>query len=307
MNSIDNSNIIDKTKYIFWLNDITILYKNKNYLHFVPTSSMTRIEQLNAITRFCIYLSILFLLFDNSSENYILLPIIGLIFVIFLYNIFNTDVDGKYKELSRMRHINSDKHEYPVDINYRTYQVNVDGNTRTIDIDDEEQKQYNKQIENEQTKDTQLVLESGEYTSDGNINNGTYYGPLTDKNKLKDIKYSLDEIRLYEKNTQLKPTNDNPFMNASVNDFNTDNIIVPANSDDKDIQNDAKIKFNKDIYKDFQDLYNKQNSQRQFFTVAHNIPNDQEAFARWCYKFPSTCKTSQDKCLRYEDLRIKYD
>ena len=96
-------------------------------------------------------------------------------------------------------------------------------------------------------------------------------------------------------------------MNPSVDDFNSDNIIVPANSDDKDVKNDIEIKFNDDIYRDFQDVFDKKNSQRQFFTVAHNVPNDQETFARWCYKFPSTCKTSQEKCLRYEDLRMKYD
>ena len=299
---INNSNITDTNKNVFWLNDITVIYKDKKYLQFIPNSSMTRIEQLNSITRFCIYLSILFLLFDDSSDNWILLPIIGIIFMIFMYNIFNIDIDGKYKELERMRHIINSNSTLPNNINNRTYAVDLNGKTKIIDIDNEEQKQYNEQLKNE---DTDYILESGQYDSNGNINSSTYYGPLSNKQKLNDIKYSLDEMRLYNKNNQLNPTSDNPFMNPSVDDFNSENITVPANSDDKDIHNDAEIKFNDDIYKDFQDVYNTKNSQRQFFTVAHNVPNDQEAFAKWCYKFPPTCKTQQERCLRYEDVRIK--
>ena len=302
MDIIDNSNITDTNKNVFWLNDITTLYKDKKYLQFIPNSSMTRIEQLNSITRFCIYLLILFLLFDDSSDNWILLPIIGIIFMIILFNIFNIDIDGKYKELARMRRIINNDTNLPDNINYRTYKVDLNGETKIIDIDDEEQHKYNEQIDN---NDTNYILESGQYDSNGDINSDTYYGPLSNKQQLNDIKYSLGEMRLYEKNNQLKPTSDNPFMNPSVNDFNSENITVPANSDDKDIQNDVEIKFNDDIYKDFQDVFNKKNSQRQFFTVAHNVPNDQEAFARWCYKFPPTCKTQQEKCLRYEDLRFK--
>ena len=302
MDIIDNSNITDTNKNVFWLNDITTLYKDKKYLQFIPNSSMTRIEQLNSITRFCIYLLILFLLFDDSSDNWILLPIIGIIFMIILFNIFNIDIDGKYKELARMRQIINNDTNLSDNINYRTYKVDLNGETKIIDIDAEEQHKYNEQLDN---NDTNVVLESGQYGSNGDINSDTYYGPLTNNQKVNDIKYSLDEMRLYEENNQLKPTSDNPFMNPSVNDFNSENITVPANSDDKDIQNDAEIKFNDDIYKDFQDVFNKKNSQRQFFTVAHNVPNDQEAFARWCYKFPPTCKTQQERCLRYEDLRIK--
>ena len=298
MDIINNSNITDTNKNVFWLNDITVLYKDKKYLQFVPNSSMNRIEQLNSITRFCIYMSILFLLFDDSSDNWILLPIIGIIFMIFMYNIFNIDIDGKYKELERMRHIINSNSTLPNNINNRTYAVDLNGKTKIIDIDNEVQKQYNEQLKNE---DTDYILESGQYDSNGNINSSTYYGPLSNKQKLNDIKYSLDEMRLYNKNNQLNPTSDNPFMNPSVDDFNSENITVPANSDDKDIHNDAEIKFNDDIYKDFQDVYNTKNSQRQFFTVAHNVPNDQEAFAKWCYKFPPTCKTQQERCVRYED------
>ena len=49
--------------------------------------------------------------------------------------------------------------------------------------------------------------------------------------------------------------------------------------------------FNKDLYRDVKDIFGKNNSQRQFYTVPGNqVPNDQGAFAQWCYGMPRTYK-----------------
>ena len=55
-------------EYTFWLNNITILYKNDKYLDFVPNSKMTRVEQLNALSRFCFYLIFLFLFLEKVQH-----------------------------------------------------------------------------------------------------------------------------------------------------------------------------------------------------------------------------------------------
>src|SRR5579863_6743477 len=73
-----DSSVLSPQRYIFWMNDISILWKNGAYLKFVPTSDMTRVEQLNALTRFCLYLIIFLLLFDRTDE-FIYVPIIGII------------------------------------------------------------------------------------------------------------------------------------------------------------------------------------------------------------------------------------
>ena len=45
------------------------------------------------------------------------------------------------------------------------------------------------------------------------------------------------------------------------------------------------------MYRDVKDIFGKNNSQRQFYTVPGNqVPNDQGAFAQWCYGMPKTCK-----------------
>jgi len=304
-----NNSVIAPQRYVFWMNDITVLYKDGGYLKFVPTSDMTRIEQLNAFTRFFIYLIALLMIFDKTDEL-IYIPIIGIIMVIVLYNLFEVDGFGKKKELLRMKDKKDINELQASALNYRTYQVNDNGEIVTIDIDKEEAEKYRKETEADlaANKPTEYDLEGGYLDSANKLHTGPYIDAVSSRSrqlKKENIRYSLDEMRIYERNRCRPPTVDNPFMNSLVDDFNND-APVACNADEEDINKEMKLKFNEDMYRDIEDVFDKKNSQRQFYTIAHNIPNDQEGFARWCYKFPTTCKTDQDRCLRYEDLRTKY-
>lgn len=347
-----NNDIISPSRYVFWLDDLRVLYESGNYFRFIPTSDMSRVEQLNALSRFCIYLFVIFLAFGRADE-WLYIPIVGLIFIIILYNLFEFDEEGKRAELLRMKRKVKSPVTSPPEINYRTYIVEEDGETRVVDIDEEEQKQFEESVtgdrdgsgknggkkkqkkpsfkpredalgdesldlESLDTLDRQSLnlnvqnnttfeLEAGFVDSNGDLQYGGNYGPLTTKEEDDDkIRFSLEEFRIYENNKCRKPTKDNPFMNPSVMDFNEPNVPMACNADDEDIADEIPLKFNEDMYRDLEDVYNRKNSQRQFFTTHHNIPNDQEAFARWCYKMPATCKTDQTRCLRYQDLRQKY-
>jgi len=244
------------------------------------------------------------------------IPIIGIIMVIILYNVFEIDEKGKREELLRMKRRKESMRDLAykesLDNNYRTYQIDDDGDVVTIDIDEEEHEKY---LEEKDAAYTGIKikpnyeLEAGYYDSNGKLHVGPYYAavrPLSKTERDQEIKYSLSEMRLYENAKCPKPTVNNPFVNPTVSDFNTENIPVPVNSDDDEIQKDMKLKYNEDMYRDIEDVFDRQNSQRQFYTVAYNIPNDMEAFGRWCYKFPPTCKTNQERCLRYQDLRMQY-
>jgi hypothetical protein len=100
-----------------------------------------------------------------------------------------------------------------------------------------------------------------------------------------------------------RPTENNPLMNILLSDFKDDPSVGPAcDNDDTDIQNEVKDTFNKSLYRDVNDLYERENSQRTYYSApSTTIPNDQKAFAEWCYGVPETCKTNQQKCLRYDD------
>lgn len=86
------------------------------------------------------------------------------------------------------------------------------------------------------------------------------------------------------------PENDNPFMNPTI--YGKNNSQKPCLSyNNKGIQQDIEEKFNKDLYKDVNDIFGKNNSQRQFYTVPGKTnPNDLDSYKKWLYSTPKTCK-----------------
>jgi hypothetical protein len=89
------------------------------------------------------------------------------------------------------------------------------------------------------------------------------------------------------------PTKENPFMNPEIGDYNTpnDKLSSCTSYNNKGIQRVIEKEFNEDLYRDINDIFGKNNSQRQFYSVPGNtIPNDQGNFAKWLYQTPPTCK-----------------
>ncbi len=99
-----------------------------------------------------------------------------------------------------------------------------------------------------------------------------------------------------------KPTFDNPFMNGLAGD----NPARPPACTDKANQKIAEQYLDHDLYKDVNDLWDKRNSQRQFYTNSNTqTPNDREEFMKFCWATPYVCKDGdQNHCLKYEDLRV---
>ena len=88
------------------------------------------------------------------------------------------------------------------------------------------------------------------------------------------------------------PTKDNPFMNPLLSDYGTDKSKPACQSyNNKGVQRVTEDYFEEDLYKDVNDIFGKENSQRQFFSVPGNsVPNDRDTFMKWCYQTPPTCK-----------------
>ena len=98
------------------------------------------------------------------------------------------------------------------------------------------------------------------------------------------------------------PTKNNPFMNPGINEYGNDSISPPKSCpsyNNKSIQRRVEDMFNDELYRDVNDVFNKNNSQRQFYTVPGNqIPNDQGSYAQWLYGRPPSCKEgNQVACL----------
>ena len=112
-----------------------------------------------------------------------------------------------------------------------------------------------------------------------------------------------DHVKLNDLNTECRiPNKNNPFMNPELSDYGSDHPPPPKSCPSYNnigIQRRVEELFNEDLYRDVTDIFGKNNSQRQFYTVPGNqVPNDQGSFAQWCYGTPPTCKEgNQIACL----------
>ena len=77
------------------------------------------------------------------------------------------------------------------------------------------------------------------------------------------------------------PTLHNPFMNHLIHD---EADKKPACEYTKKTKTEIDSAFNTNLYQDLTDIYDKNNSQRQFYTMpVTTIPNNQKDFANWLY------------------------
>ena len=115
-------------------------------------------------------------------------------------------------------------------------------------------------------------------------------------NKLKEHLHQKDNdnfLKYFQPKKICKPSVDNPFCNITLDEYQDNpNRDTNINVNDKEIMQDIDNKFNHNLYCDVNDIWNKNNSQRQFMTnPIKTIPNDQHGFAQWLYgKSDKHCK-----------------
>ena len=275
----------------FWMDDLRELYQNNNYLKFFPRYEMTRVEQLNAITRFCLYFILLIILFDKN-EDWLYLPITIIVLVVILYNINRVDIDSKAKEREKTLDIRRDKRIEEEQL--EKFDMKYDGEKKVETLIDDK---FFDRSDNS--------LEAGYYDSDGILWSGPKTSPqiCQQSNDL-----TLDEMINQQKNTCRMPTKDNPMMNLNINDYNNGSPPVACNADDVEVKDDMYVTFNHDLFRDVDELWERENNSRQFYTTPnHGVPNNQVEFAKWLYQLPDTaiCKVDPTggACLQYVSLR----
>jgi len=97
--------------------------------------------------------------------------------------------------------------------------------------------------------------------------------------------------------SDIKPTTSNPFMNINLITDDKEKLAPEPSWNNEKIQKEIENKFGYNLYRDVGDLYGKSNSQRQYFTMpSTTIPNNQTAFAKWCYSTGPTCKEKSIYC-----------
>lgn len=273
-------------KEIFWMDDIKQLYIDNKYLNFYPKFESTRVEQLNAITRFCIYFIIISLIF-NKDIKWLYFPITGIILTVVIYNINFYDKKSKEKEFNKI-----------MDIRRKKRNDKIKKEMKELKHDDHvDTEEYPGEVDN-------FGLETGFIDGNNDLLINEFSG--ASDNELQETLLTVDEIDHYNKNTCRIPNTSNPFMNPNITDYNNGDPPAACNADDEEIKTDMKVNFSTDLFKDIDDLFDRKNSERQFYTIPNtSVPNNQTEFAKWLYKIPETCKEDQLGCLRYENIKFK--
>ena len=284
----------------FWTEDPYIILKN--YYVILPSTNMNRIKQLNTATRFLLYLMILFLLF--GSEGYVIICIlIGIILIIIFYYIYISDSLGIQQDL--IKEAEGFSNQY-LDDTCESCNKNQELNMPMVNLYD---KVKNKVFKGNSIPNVNFIAESGYIDSDGNYKIGPNYSEIDYKDfvkkskKDKEKKVSWEKNELYVKDTCRKPTVDNPFTNIVFSDYlDSQNLAVPCNVDNIDIQNQMQNLYNSSIYRNLEDVWERENSQRMFYTVPiQTVPNSQTDFANWLYKTGPTCHENTENCTYYQD------
>ena len=97
-----------------------------------------------------------------------------------------------------------------------------------------------------------------------------------------------------------KPTKHNPYMNVLISYYASNPTRKPACTLTPRVKKDIQKKSDSKLYRDVDDIFQKNASDRQFYTTPiTTIPNDQTAFATWLYKSGPTCKEGDgDVCYK---------
>lgn len=116
---------------------------------------------------------------------------------------------------------------------------------------------------------------------------------------------------IMKKKKEVKPTVNNPFMNTMMTDY-VENPNKEAASeyyqDTKEaetVRKSVEDNFNYNLYQSLDDVYDKNNSQRQFYTTPNTkIPSDQDKYLKFLYGDMNSCKTDGGNCaLPVDSLR----
>lgn len=97
------------------------------------------------------------------------------------------------------------------------------------------------------------------------------------------------------------PTANNPFMNVLVDEIKYNPTRAPAASVmDPSVNVQLDDFFHTQFVNDPTDVFNKTQSQRQFYTTpSTSVPNDQDSYQNWLYRIPGkTCKEGgREACI----------
>ncbi len=106
-----------------------------------------------------------------------------------------------------------------------------------------------------------------------------------------------NKVFIDEHKEKIEPTVNNPFMNINLITDDKTKPSAPRIWNDPQMKDNVEDKFQYNLYRDVSDIYNKNNGQLNYYQMpSTTIPNEQTAFAKWCYATGPTCKEESKYC-----------
>lgn len=115
------------------------------------------------------------------------------------------------------------------------------------------------------------------------------------QNKLHEKMYLRERELFKDENTGAvcaTPSHNNPFMNVLMNEYSQNPMRAQAcDLSRRDVKRTAKKHFDNNLYRDVDDIFQKNASDRSYYTMpSTTIPNDRESYLKFLYPLPKTCK-----------------
>ena len=126
------------------------------------------------------------------------------------------------------------------------------------------------------------------------------YNYQTEKNKKIEKYLNDNDLDIINNEKCVKPTEENPFMNPSL--IGNNNKYNSCSIENEHIKDNIDYFFNKNVFRETDDIYDKSLLDRQFYTVpSTSIPNNREKLASWLYERGPSCKENNgEQC--YDNL-----
>ena len=248
----------------FWINDPLVLFKREEMMDVWPAPLMSIEQKLNAISRIVILLSILGFLI-TKNVNILFTGTITLAIFVMMYKLqYQTQYDEKNG--------NSDGN----DGSYNGSKGNNKGSNDNNDNNDGKEGFVNSKMYN--------ILKP-------NLTTPTIANPM--------MNVLLPEIAYNPERKQAAPAY-NPKVEKEIN--HSTQIATVLDFKPKNLTEGEKLR--KKLFADLGDKYEFDDSMRSFYTnPSTTIPNDQKAFAEFCYGSMISCKEGNEfACQRFNPV-----
>ena len=252
----------------FWINDPTVLFNREEMMDIWPAPLMSIEQKMNAISRIVILLSILGFLI-TKNVNILLTGAITLAIFVMMYKLqHQEEYDAKNGGNSNDNGINN-------------------GN------DKKKEGFINSTLSNDPTNNQ---LEHSKYSKPRGILKPNMTTP-TVTNPMMNV--LLPEIAYNPERNQAAPAY-NPKIEKEIN--HTTEVATVLDFEPKTITEAEKLR--KKLFADLGDKYEFDDSMRSFYTnPSTTIPNDQQAFAEFCYGSMISCKQGNEfACQRFNPV-----